>query len=148
MLVRYAVTNKSVGALIIMKNPTDIHIGQRVRHRRWLMGMTQQDLAECVGIRFQQVQKYESGANRISAARLWSIAKALRVPVGYFYGGMDGSVDASEDRMDAKETYELVRAYYAMPEGPRRQLLALTQLLTKDGDEQPALAVVQAEART
>jgi transcriptional regulator with XRE-family HTH domain len=57
-----------------MKNPTDIHIGQRVRHRRWLLGMTQQDLAECVGIRFQQVQKYESGANRISAARLWSIA--------------------------------------------------------------------------
>jgi transcriptional regulator with XRE-family HTH domain len=116
-----------------MKNPTDIEIGQRVRHRRWLMGMTQQDLAEAVGIRFQQVQKYESGANRISASRLWSISRALRVSVGYFYSAGDDAT--AEDRLDSKETYELVRAYYAMPERPRRQLLSLARAMSNQDDD-------------
>ncbi|MEQ1868247.1 MAG: helix-turn-helix transcriptional regulator [Micropepsaceae bacterium] len=113
-----------------MKNPVDLHIGQRVRHRRWLTGMTQQNLAEAIGIRFQQVQKYESGANRISAARLWEIARALGVPISFFYGGMDGARgEGAEDPMDAKETYELVRAYYGMANAPRRELLGLIQAL-------------------
>jgi transcriptional regulator with XRE-family HTH domain len=124
-----------------MKNPVDLHIGQRVRHRRWLTGMTQQQLAEAIGIRFQQVQKYESGANRISAARLYDIAKALRVPIGFFYGGMEGArADGAEDPMDAKETYELVRAYYGMPEGPRRELLGLIQALDLAAHEPAAIS--------
>lgn len=92
--------------------------------------MTQQQLADAVGIRFQQIQKYESGANRISASRLWSIARAMDVPVSFFYGGMDGMRgEGAEDPMDAKETFELVRAYYGIAEGPRREFLSLIQAL-------------------
>ena len=105
--------------------------------------MTQQQLAEVIGIRFQQVQKYESGANRISAARLWDIARALGAPVSFFYSGMDGGRgEGVEDPMDAKETFELVRAYYGMAGGPRRELLGLIQALNQVADEP---AVVEAE---
>jgi transcriptional regulator with XRE-family HTH domain len=72
----------------LVKNPVDLHIGQRVRHRRWLLGMTQQQLAQAVGIRFQQIQKYESGANRISASRLWDLARALDMPISFFFEGL------------------------------------------------------------
>jgi transcriptional regulator with XRE-family HTH domain len=71
-----------------MFSNTDVHVGQRVRNRRWALGMPQKELAEAVGIRFQQIQKYETGANRISASRLWDIAKTLDVPVEYFFDGL------------------------------------------------------------
>jgi transcriptional regulator with XRE-family HTH domain len=119
-----------------MKNPVDLNIGQRVRHRRWLTGMTQQQLADAIGIRFQQIQKYESGANRISASRLWSIARAMNVPIAFFYGGMDDvRGETADDPMDAKETFELVRAYYGIAEGPRREFLGLMQALEAAGDK-------------
>jgi transcriptional regulator with XRE-family HTH domain len=125
-----------------MKNPVDVHIGQRLRHRRWLAGMTQQNLAEAVGIRFQQIQKYESGANRISAARLWILANALGVPVSYFYGGMhDQRVpeeNGQEGPLDSKETFEFLRAYYGMPEPARRRLLALTHALSVEAPVGPS----------
>ena len=63
-----------------MKHPVDAHVGKRIRHRRWMVGMTQQQLAEKVGIKFQQIQKYETGMNRVSASRLWDVADALGVP--------------------------------------------------------------------
>lgn len=130
-----------------MKNPVDVHIGQRVRHRRWLSGMTQQQLADAVGIRFQQIQKYESGANRISASRLWSIARAMDVPISFFYGGMDGMRgEGAEDPMDAKETFELVRAYYGIAEGPRREFLSLIQALDPSGGSAEAVAEPAAAA--
>ncbi len=69
-------------------NDIDLHLGRRLRRRRRLLGLTQQQLAVSVGIRFQQIQKYECGANRISAARLWQLAEALEVPVSYFYDGV------------------------------------------------------------
>ena len=62
-----------------MKHPVDVHVGKRVRHRRWMVGMTQQQLGDIVGIKFQQIQKYETGMNRVSASRLWDIADALGV---------------------------------------------------------------------
>ena len=62
-----------------MKHPVDAHVGKRIRHRRWMIGMTQQQLASSVGIRFQQIQKYESGANRITASRLYELSTALSV---------------------------------------------------------------------
>src|SRR5271155_5119689 len=71
-----------------MSDDIDLHLGKRLRRRRRLLGLTQQQLAQAVGVRFQQIQKYECGANRISAARLWRIAAALEVPVGYFYDGL------------------------------------------------------------
>lgn len=66
----------------------DLHLGRRLRRRRRLLGLTQQQLAVQVGVRFQQVQKYECGANRISAARLWELAEALSTPISYFYDGL------------------------------------------------------------
>ena len=78
-----------------MKHPVDVHVGSRVRQRRWMTGMTQQQLAERVGIKFQQIQKYETGMNRISASRLWDIAEALGVPVAFFFEGLQH--DAAAD---------------------------------------------------
>lgn len=71
-----------------MATDIDLHLGRRLRRRRRLLGLTQQQLADQVGIRFQQIQKYECGANRISAARLWELAEALATPISYFYDGL------------------------------------------------------------
>jgi transcriptional regulator with XRE-family HTH domain len=83
-----------------VKHPVDVHVGKRVRHRRWMVGMTQQQLAEKVGIKFQQIQKYETGMNRVSASRLWDISEALSVPVSYFFEGMDRAEDAATARRE------------------------------------------------
>lgn len=121
-----------------MKHPVDVHVGKRVRHRRWMVGMTQQQLAEKVGIKFQQIQKYETGMNRVSASRLWDISEALDVPVSFFFDGIEDA--ASEDRipgsavpgdiMADKEALELVRSYYAIPENQRRRLFELARVLS------------------
>ena len=66
-----------------MSHKVDVYVGQRLRERRWMLGATQQQIADQVGIKFQQIQKYESGANRVSASRLWDIAAVLGVPVVY-----------------------------------------------------------------
>ncbi len=71
-----------------MIDAVDRHLGIRLRRRRRLMGMTQQDLAKACGIRFQQVQKYECAANRMSASRVWQMAPILDVPVSFFYDGL------------------------------------------------------------
>ncbi len=118
-----------------MKHSVDLHVGQRVRQRRWIVGMTQQQLGDKVGIRFQQIQKYEAGANRISASRMWDIAAAMEVPVSFFFEGIDGQApDTGEARADIltdKEALELVRAYYAIPEDQRRKLFDLARVLGK-----------------
>ncbi|WP_146589757.1 helix-turn-helix domain-containing protein [Puniceibacterium confluentis] len=120
-----------------MTHPVDVHVGKRIRHRRWLVGMTQQQLAERVGIKFQQIQKYETGANRVSASRLWDIADALEVPVSFFFEGL-ASEDAAEPNHDGvpadllgdKEALDLVRSYYAIPENQRRRLFELARVLS------------------
>jgi transcriptional regulator with XRE-family HTH domain len=68
-----------------MTHPIDAHVGKRIRHLRWRLGITQMLLASRIGVKFQQVQKYETGANRISASRLWEVSKALDVPISYFF---------------------------------------------------------------
>ena len=112
-----------------MKHPVDIHVGKRVRQRRCLAGMTLQELGDKVGIKFQQIQKYETGTNRISASRMWDIAATMEVPVSFFFEGLDGQApDTGEARGDIltdKEALELLRAYYAIPENQRRQLFDL-----------------------
>lgn len=120
-----------------MKHPVDVHVGKRIRHRRWLVGITQQQLAEAVGIKFQQIQKYETGMNRVSASRLWDIAEALSVPVSFFFEGLgddpveiaDGR-DLPKDILKDKEALELVRSYYAIPETQRRRLFELARVLS------------------
>jgi transcriptional regulator with XRE-family HTH domain len=71
----------------------DEHVGRKLRHRRQILGMTQQQVAVAVGVRFQQIQKYECGANKISAGRLWSLSQALEVAPGYFFEGLRPAVD-------------------------------------------------------
>jgi len=121
---------------VSMGNDIDVYLGKRLRRRRRLLGLTQQQLAGTVGVRFQQIQKYECGANRISAARLWQLSEALEVPVGYFYDGLsdralkETTTEAEGGEMFArKETLDLVRAYYLLGERPRRRLLDLAKSL-------------------
>lgn len=116
-----------------MKHPVDTHVGKRIRHRRWMVGMTQQQLADQVGIKFQQIQKYETGMNRVSASRLWDIATTLGVSIGFFFEGLgDGAMAAADaDMMADKEALELVRSYYAIPEAQRRRLFDLARVLSE-----------------
>jgi transcriptional regulator with XRE-family HTH domain len=119
-----------------MAHPVDVHVGKRIRHRRWLIGVTQQQLAEQVGIKFQQIQKYETGANRVSASRLWDISDALGVDVSFFFEGLHENSEAVEknrvpdDLMGDKEALDLVRSYYAIPEAQRRRLFELARVLS------------------
>jgi len=122
----------------------DVHLGKRLRRRRRLLGLTQQQLAGACGVRFQQIQKYECGANRISAARLWQLSEALEVPVGYFYDGLSEEQRTEAAQVDAepksemfarKETLDLIRAYYQLSERPRRRLLDLAKSLNGDNSE-------------
>ena len=118
-----------------MTHPVDKHVGKRVRHRRWMVGMTQQKLADKVGIKFQQIQKYGTGMNRVSASRLWDIADALEVPVSFFFEGLDeqertDATNAQRDLLEDKEALELIRSYYSIPENQRRRLFELARVLS------------------
>jgi len=118
-----------------MATDIDLHLGRRLRRRRRLLGLTQQQLAVQVGIRFQQIQKYECGANRISAARLWQLAEALETPVSYFYDGLNEALERKDagqtpgEMFSRKETLDLIQAYYQLGERPRRRLLDLAKSL-------------------
>jgi len=115
----------------------DIHLGRRLRRRRRLLGLTQQELAFACGVRFQQIQKYECAANRMSAARLWQLAEVLEVPVSYFYEGLtrderetlERENGASLEALASKETQDLIHAYYQLGERPRRRLLDLAKAM-------------------
>ncbi len=121
-----------------MPHRVDIHVGQKIRQRRWLTGMTQQKLAELVGIKFQQIQKYETGANRVSASRLWDIADALGIDVAFFFEGLKseaelaktGAENVPADVMGDKEAMDLIRSYYSIPEDQRRRLFELARVLS------------------
>ncbi|MCK5275389.1 MAG: helix-turn-helix transcriptional regulator, partial [Alphaproteobacteria bacterium] len=110
-------------------NPVDIHVGSRVRLRRTLLGLSQEKLGEAVGLTFQQIQKYERGANRISASRMYALSRVLDVPVAFFFEDMPPEISGkggkslpgpaegiqeefSVDPLAKRETLELVRAYY------------------------------------
>lgn len=120
-----------------MKHPVDVHVGKRIRHRRWINGTTQQQLAEAVGIKFQQIQKYETGMNRVSASRLWDIAKVLGVDIAFFFEGLDAQEapaktkqDMPDDLLTDKEALNLLRSYYAIPANQRRRLFDLAKVLS------------------
>ena len=124
---------------VAMEQDIDLHLGKRLRARRRLLGLTQQQLAVVVGVRFQQIQKYECGANRISASRLWRLAEVLNVSVGYFYDGLGNNsaetlANGANDVEAAarEESLDLIRAYYQLEERPRRRLLDLAKSLNDD----------------
>jgi transcriptional regulator with XRE-family HTH domain len=129
-------------------NPIDVHVGSRVRLRRTLLGMSQEKLGEAIGLTFQQVQKYERGANRIGASRLYELSRVLDVPVTFFFdemqrgvgeaSGRDGGASLAEgsaapyerEPLMRRETLELVRAYYRIPDVQiRRRLFDLTKAI-------------------
>jgi transcriptional regulator with XRE-family HTH domain len=118
-----------------VKHPVDVHVGKRIRQRRWMIGMTQQQLADAVGIKFQQIQKYETGMNRVSASRLWDVAGTLGVQIGFFFEGLEGTAAdpvADGDMLSSKEAMDLVRAFHSIPEAQRRRLLDLARVLSSD----------------
>lgn len=136
-------------------NPVDVHVGNRVRLRRTLLGFSQEKLGEAIGLTFQQVQKYERGANRIGASRLWDLSRVLDVPVSFFFEDMDDDVaamsprniseDAVEpevggaDPMTKRETLELVRSYYRINDPTvRKRVYELAKALAAASDAMDA----------
>jgi transcriptional regulator with XRE-family HTH domain len=127
-------------------NPVDVHVGNRVRLRRMLLGLSQQRVGEALSLTFQQVQRYEHGANRIGASRLWELSGVLECPVSFFFDEMDkktasflpppvsneesGSKGDGDELLNCRETLELVRAYYRI-DGVhvRRRIYELTKAL-------------------
>lgn len=129
-------------------NPVDVHVGGRIRLRRTLLGLSQEKLGEQIGLTFQQVQKYERGANRVGASRLYDLARILEVPVGYFFDDLadelknatpierqelDGSSD-DDDPMHRRETLEMVRAYYRVPRERRKKLFELIKAMAVEDE--------------
>jgi transcriptional regulator with XRE-family HTH domain len=133
------------------RHPVDVHVGGRVKQRRVLLGMTQTGLGDAIGLTFQQVQKYERGANRIGASRLLALTQALDVSIDYFFEDMPTAVAAISpatkrrgkakklpryefDPMVKRETLKLVRAYYKIEDANVRQRVReLTKVLGAAG---------------
>jgi transcriptional regulator with XRE-family HTH domain len=138
-------------------NPIDIHVGRRLRLRRTLLGMSQEKLGELLGLTFQQVQKYERGANRIGSSRLFELGQILDVPVSFFFDDLpeatpdalpgyprlglaeEGATFEHADAalaLDKRETLELVRAYYRIGDpAVRKRLFELAKALANLADE-------------
>lgn len=120
-------------------HPVDCHVGVRIRMRRKEMGVSQEKLAEALGITFQQVQKYERGANRVSASKLWEIASALKTPVAYFYDGLsdrDAVVaqrDAAQEFMLSTDGIELMACFPRIAEASiRRKIVELVRVVADE----------------
>lgn len=119
----------------------NLHIGRRLRRRRRIVGMTQLGLGSAVDVKFQQVQKYECAANRITAARLYMLATALRVPVQYFFEGLQGAAsmkekgEADDEDLDSAESHEVLEAYYKLPWRARRRLVTFMKALIESHAE-------------
>ena len=139
-------------------NPIDVHVGERLRTRRTLLGLSQTALGDAMGITFQQQQKYESGSNRISASRLYELSKLLDVDIGYFFDEMDQATESesparlsrqkskrsprkppkSEDPLHKRETLELVRAYYRIKDPKIRGLVRKLIQSTASASSRPS----------
>jgi transcriptional regulator with XRE-family HTH domain len=109
----------------------DVHVGSRIRLRRTLLGMNQEQLGLALGCSFQQIQKYERGTNRVVASRLHDIANVLDVPISFFFDDAPAETGAkaraeSENLMTRREARQIIRAYYAIPNRQiRRNLFEL-----------------------
>jgi transcriptional regulator with XRE-family HTH domain len=122
------------------RNPIDIHVGMRLRMRRTLLGMSQDQLGRALDLAFQQIQKYERGDNRISAGRLFDFCRVLSVPISYFFEDIepsraDDSAESAQDPLLRRETLELVRAYCRIGNPNTRR--GLLQLLASMAPEAP-----------
>ena len=105
--------------------PVDVHVGGRVKARRTLIGMSQEELGTHVGLTFQQIQKYEQGKNRIAASRLWQFSLILGQPISWFFEGIGKRKRKGEDFHAKRETLELVRYFSACDPDVRKHLAAM-----------------------
>lgn len=127
-------------------HPVDIHVGRRLRSQRMLKGLSQEKLADSLGITFQQVQKYENGTNRLSASRLFLVSQALDIGLGYFFEGITGQVESqplqvaekkadmsdASSLLNSRESIELMRAYQQIQDpAARKQLVEIARNLAK-----------------
>lgn len=122
----------------------DLHVGARVRLRRKLLGVSQEKLADALGLTFQQVQKYERGTNRISASKLFEMSRVLDTPVAYFFEGLDGGTDTAtgapgeqtvHEFLMTPEGIELASLLPRLPAKYRRRVLELVRTLAADEDD-------------
>lgn len=133
-----------------MANPVDVYVGARVKLRRTLIGMSQEKLGDALGLTFQQVQKYERGANRVSASKLHRIAEVLDVPISYFFDGYgDGIVSSGlaetgatafeHEHLSRKESIDLLKAYYAISNPKlRRKVIDIVRTLADSPEDSTA----------
>ena len=132
-------------------DPIDAHVSQRLRLRRELAGYTQDRLGQAVGVSFQMIQKYENGTSRVGAGRLLKIAKVLEVPVAWFFEGfqpLSGDSPAlsmaqpkgflDESLLQKRETLELLKSYYKLPDAMRKHVLGMVQQMAVSTNETPA----------
>ena len=128
-------------------DPIDVHVGSRVRMRRTLLGKSQEKLGNALGLTFQQIQKYERGANRIGSSRLYKLSQILDVPVAYFFDDMpdqtgkrarglsdSGPKAFEQEKLAKRETLELVRAYYKISDPKvRKKTFELVKAIAQSG---------------
>ena len=111
-------------------HPLDRHVGRRVRLRRTLLGLTQQELGEQIGVTFQQIQKYERGTNRISASRLWEISRVLKVPVSFFFEDFredDGQQSSTDENAISTEELRLLVAFNRLNKKQQSAILSFLE---------------------
>ncbi|HEY3947429.1 helix-turn-helix transcriptional regulator [Phenylobacterium sp.] len=121
-------------------NPVDRHVGLRIRMRRKELGISQERLAESIGLTFQQVQKYERAANRVSASKLWEMSRALSTNVSYFYEGLAGEAEGR----GANLPREAMQDFLMTPEGI--ELAAIFPRITRSRVRRKILDLVRAMA--
>jgi transcriptional regulator with XRE-family HTH domain len=127
-----------------LPNPVDRHVGLRIRLRRKEVGISQERLAESIGLTFQQIQKYERAANRVSASKLWEMSRVLDTNIGYFYEGLadspapvgqDKPRDTVQEFLLTPEGIELAGSFPKIPRGRvRRRILDLVRALANQPD--------------
>ncbi|SHG41000.1 helix-turn-helix domain-containing protein [Cognatishimia maritima] len=130
-------------------NKIDVLVGKRIRARRHAMGISQSELGDAIGVKFQQIQKYETGANRVSASRLWAVAEKLGVDVVYFFEGIkrsDGTDDVAADPIDNMEflsdrdAIEMMELYRKLPNSQRSAVLAFMRSMVMESHHNLSVA--------
>ena len=148
MLTAHAEQGRMMSVIKKVPNPIDTHVGSRIRLRRTMLGMSQEKLGEALGITFQQIQKYEKGANRVGASRLQNIAGILNVPVAFFFEDAPGDDDVTPGNLEESSTgyvvnfisssegLQLNRSFVRISDPKvRRRIIELVKSLADDEDE-------------
>jgi transcriptional regulator with XRE-family HTH domain len=123
-----------------MPHPIDIMVGKRIRLRRVQLGLSQTELGQKLGVTFQQIQKYENGANRVSCSRLYETATALEVPIDFFFmdsarAGLELAVAEQFDVPELKDGIHLMTAFHKIPSGAiRKSFIAFVETLAGELD--------------